>query len=56
MKSKKRKKLDILYRKSRKWKDPHSTYEILMDIKTKDKIRMLEGKKKRFPSLRAFDK
>jgi hypothetical protein len=51
MKGKKRKKLDILYRKLKRKKDPHNTYDILSEIRIKDKIRVTLGKKRQFPSL-----
>jgi hypothetical protein len=49
--NKKRKKLDILYRKLKKRMDPHNTYDILSEIRIKDKIRVALGKKRQFPSL-----
>jgi hypothetical protein len=51
VKGKKRKKLDILYRKLNRKKDPHNTYDILSEIRIKDKIRVTLGKKRQFPSL-----
>lgn len=51
MKSKKRKKLDVLYRKKNKRKDANSTYDILSEIRINDKIRTISGMKKQFPSL-----
>jgi hypothetical protein len=51
VKSMKRKKLDILYRKLSRKKDPNSTYDILSEIRIKDKIRVTLGKKRQFPSL-----
>lgn len=50
-KSKKRKKLDILYRKLNKEIDPNSTYEIMLKLNTEDKIRKILGKKKQYPAI-----
>jgi hypothetical protein len=53
LKSKKRKKLDILFRKLMRLenKDSNNTYNILAKIRFKDKIRKTLGKKTQFPSL-----
>lgn len=50
-KRKKKKKLEILFRKLNKKKDPHNTYDILSEIRIKDQIRTILGKKKQFPSV-----
>lgn len=49
--SKKRKKLDILYRKLNKKIDPNNTYEIMLKLSVEDKIRKVLGKKKQYPAI-----